>query len=299
MTARGVPGGGVGSGIGRIAWLLLPLLFLLPVVVDRWGGGPRPAGGGGTADRPLYGKAALDSIVSSFEGELLLIDFWATWCEGCMEELPVLDSLHVLLRRERGEDYALFIALDVGDPDSSVLREGRMPGLPASIPVVWLDPAEAAGVLARWEIPDILPYVIVLDERGEVVCRAAGGRSAPELAEMLRECSGDPELLTEVGPGSAETPGGRGVHVFVVGSPGEDSTDSLLATALTLAPDSAVELLDPRIEEDLRRMDSLHLPLQGVPYAQPCVGSSCGRLVFSPADLRQAVLTLTGNDGEE
>ena len=32
-------------------------------------------------------------IINEFEGKLLILNFWATWCEPCKEEMPSLDNL--------------------------------------------------------------------------------------------------------------------------------------------------------------------------------------------------------------
>lgn len=41
----------------------------------------------------------------------MLVNFWATWCEPCKEELPCLDTLAEL----EGEDRLEVLAINVGD----------------------------------------------------------------------------------------------------------------------------------------------------------------------------------------
>lgn len=46
---------------------------------------------------PEYGASTLDGeevTLASFEGEPVLLNFWATWCTPCRREMPFLQSLH-------------------------------------------------------------------------------------------------------------------------------------------------------------------------------------------------------------
>ena len=45
--------------------------------------------------------------LSSYRGKLLLLNFWASWCDSCAQEMPAIDALY---RRHRGRGLALLAA---------------------------------------------------------------------------------------------------------------------------------------------------------------------------------------------
>src|SRR5689334_16360487 len=46
------------------------------------------------------GQGALDTLVRKHAGDVVLVDFWATWCAPCRAELPALVKLHDELQKE-------------------------------------------------------------------------------------------------------------------------------------------------------------------------------------------------------
>ena len=279
-------------------WLLFPVLFLLPVVLITLREGGRLALSGAAAGPPPgglhFGLRSVDSIIVDRDTELVLLDFWASWCGGCMRELPVLDSLYAISDRGR----VLFLAVDSGDPDSSLLTEGSVPGLPEAMPVVWLSESDAEAAAARWDLPAILPYAIVLDRNGNVLHRMAGARSAGEVVGTLEALTEGPTLFPGT-DGAAPSDSGAPddlveLHVYVVGPAADSLTVSLLEVAAELAGEDGAELLDPGTEDGAAALDSLMLPSGGYPYAQACFGDACGRPVGSTEELRAIAAALTG-----
>jgi|GEM_PF-384093 len=274
-----------GSGRTLRDWLWVPLVlvFLVPValvVAPKHTDGPAFEETGPL----LSGRAALDSLLQASSGRRVLVNLWATWCTPCIGELPhlarVRDSLHPSVE---------VVAVSVGDPDvEAVRRFHSRAALP--LPMVWLDAEDARRLLDEWEVADVLPVTMAFGSDGREESRVAGARSLAFFMAMARE--GDLDSLPGRHGGSG---GDHGVlHVNVVGPVDSPETAALLEEAVRLAGEEGVDLYDPGDPADSATMDSLMLPRLEVPYAQPCVGSACGRPSTTPSVLAETAAGLLG-----
>jgi peroxiredoxin len=92
--------------------------------------------------------------LQKFRGRVVLVNFFATWCEPCRDELP---SLGRLVERT-GDKAPVVIAISVGEPLPRVAR--FLDKTPVNFPVL-LD--ETRAVTKSWEV-EMLPSTFVLDE---------------------------------------------------------------------------------------------------------------------------------------
>ena len=70
------------------------------------------AGPGWSQDIPVIKWEGLESIIRSTKEEILVVNFWATWCAPCVKELPYFEALN-----ERGgaQTKVVLINLDFAD----------------------------------------------------------------------------------------------------------------------------------------------------------------------------------------
>jgi thiol-disulfide isomerase/thioredoxin len=105
--------------------------------------------------------------LSSSRGKIVVLNFWATWCEPCQEELPRLsklaDSYH-------GKNIQ-FVAVSIDAAKDREKIEPLLRRLNVDLDV-WtgadLDTLETFG------LGDVVPGTIVIDEKGQVVTRVMG-----------------------------------------------------------------------------------------------------------------------------
>ncbi len=95
-----------------------------------------------------------DVPLAAQQGRVVLLHFFATWCEPCREELP---ALRRLVERSAGKPIAV-LAISVGEVDARVAR--FMESMPVNFPVL-LDRERA--VAKSWDVY-ALPTTYVLDE---------------------------------------------------------------------------------------------------------------------------------------
>jgi len=96
--------------------------------------------------------------LSSMRGKVVLVDFWAQWCEPCKKELPQLDKL--------AKDYAgkgvVVVAVNIDKQRDNAERMVKQLGV--SLPVL-LDPA--GSVAGSYDLPK-MPTSFVIDKKGIV-----------------------------------------------------------------------------------------------------------------------------------
>jgi thiol-disulfide isomerase/thioredoxin len=111
------------------------------------------------------------------KGRVVVLNFWATWCAPCKEELPSLQTLH-----EISGGNPLVIGVNVREPAARVKRYLQATGL--DFPVV-LDPQ---GELAKQWGVTVYPTTILMGPDGKAQWRVKGDVdwSGPEAQRWLQ-----------------------------------------------------------------------------------------------------------------
>ena len=104
------------------------------------------------AGTDLQGKAW---DLAALRGRAALINFWATWCAPCKEEMPTLQTLADL----EGERLAV-LAVNVREPLPRVLRYAQSAGL--SFPIL---PDPRGEITRAWGMK-VFPTTVLVDVRG-------------------------------------------------------------------------------------------------------------------------------------
>jgi thiol-disulfide isomerase/thioredoxin len=132
----------------------------MPADGDRIDGVGAPAArvAGILARHPLRTLGGGTLSLADLRGQVVVLDFWATWCGPCRKELPRLDALHAQIARRGGR----VVAISIDEDRENVDRFARRYGLRLAIAL------DGPSGLAR-EL-DLLhvPLVMVLDRDGNV-----------------------------------------------------------------------------------------------------------------------------------
>ncbi len=114
--------------------------------------------------------------LSAYRGKVVLVNFWATWCEPCLAELPGIERLRESLGRD---DFAV-LAVQMGGSARTARDTAARLGL--KFPLL-LDRDSAAT--RAWHV-DILPTSFLLDREGNVAFSHVGELDWTSTAERGR-----------------------------------------------------------------------------------------------------------------
>jgi peroxiredoxin len=138
----------------------------------------QPVGRGSAA--PDFSLPSLDSdrpiVLSELRGRVVLVNFWATWCQPCEDEMPAMERLYERLRPAGFE----LLAISVGE-EPSVVRSFR-DRLGVTFPIL-LDSDKR--VAAAWQT-FAFPESLLVDRDGTVLERYVGPREWDAPANVAR-----------------------------------------------------------------------------------------------------------------
>jgi cytochrome c biogenesis protein CcmG/thiol:disulfide interchange protein DsbE len=163
------------------AVFVLPALALTLVLLACADGSA--AGGVMLGSKPDFRLQTMDGRVIGpvdFPGKVVVVDFWATWCQPCKIQSMILDSVV----KGMSDKPVVFLSADVGETKETVrsfMKDNPHVGIP-----VLLDPeskvSDALGVQG-------LPTLMVVDRKGRVMVFHTGLTDGPTLQHIIQQAS--------------------------------------------------------------------------------------------------------------
>jgi thiol-disulfide isomerase/thioredoxin len=116
---------------------------------------------------------------SSTKGKIVLLNFWATWCPPCRQEIPSIEKLGKEMKGTAFEIFAVSVGEDAATVKSFVAEQK------ITFPI-YLDPK---NTLSRTYASQGIPTTYILNKEGKFIAGMIGAHdySSPELIALLKE----------------------------------------------------------------------------------------------------------------
>ena len=138
----------------RSARTLIPTLLFALIAGTSSATGPAPA----APDFALPSRDGGEVRLSELKGQVVMINFWATWCGPCRQEMPLLQQIHA-----KYEPLG-FTMLGVNVEPDSVAAQNWLKGMPVSFPILFDRKSEVNSSFGV----EAMPSSVLIDREGRV-----------------------------------------------------------------------------------------------------------------------------------
>ena len=183
----------------RMAEQLYRVVFFVCLVISALV--PPPVARGQSEDlefglTTVYGKPVAPELdlrglngkryqLSAYQGSVVLVNFWATWCAPCIHEMPTLQKVSEMFKGQRFQ----VLAVNLGEEAKRIraFMEKFTPKL--DFPILL---AHEQSIMQTWKIQG-LPLSYIVNSRGRWVYQALGPRdfSHPHIVSRIQDLLDD------------------------------------------------------------------------------------------------------------
>lgn len=157
--------------------LFLILLLCLPLFIAACGQGPVARVGKPAPDFDTIDMKGDIWSLSKHKGQVVFVNFWATWCAPCREEMPSMQRLYAKLPKDKFKMIALY------NRDNSAVVKDFVAKLGITIPI--LD--DENNIIGQRYGLTGLPETFIIDKQGVIREKFIGPAEwdSPEYVDML------------------------------------------------------------------------------------------------------------------
>jgi thiol-disulfide isomerase/thioredoxin len=156
--------------------LALAVAFVLPAFAAT-SSGPAPA-------FQLSGRNGKAIDLSQFKGQVVMINFWATWCKPCRDEMPLLEDIY---KKYKPMGFTL-VGVNV-EPDSKDAEAWLAKQKPVSFPIAF----DSDSKVSKMYKVATMPSTVFVDRKGNIRIMHKGYKAGDEdlyltqIRSMLKE----------------------------------------------------------------------------------------------------------------
>lgn len=123
----------------------------------------------------LTDNAGSTQKLSSLKGDIVLVDFWASWCRPCRMEIPNLKKIYEAYNNQGFSIYSVSVDNDVA-AWYKALNQENMP---------WINVRDDNNVYSTMFNVSSIPFTILLDREGKIIAKGLRGADLEERVQNL------------------------------------------------------------------------------------------------------------------
>lgn len=117
--------------------------------------------------------------LADFEGDVVVVNFWASWCAPCRAEKPVLAEV----QDEHADDGLSFVGVNI--KDNLTAAQQFADSFDLSYPSLYDQPGQVPQSFRDTVPPQAIPSTLVLDREGRIAGRVIGQSDYPTLTDLV------------------------------------------------------------------------------------------------------------------
>jgi len=160
--------------------VVLALFAITLVAAYRWAAPDMPY----RADFTLTDLNGVEHRSADYDGQVVVLNFWATWCAPCRKEIPMLVDAQKRWGGRGGQGLQIIgVAIDDAEPSAAFATRYGI-----NYPIM-AAPTEGARLQDRYTREGtpagVLPYTAIIDRDGRVSARIAGALSHDQFEDLI------------------------------------------------------------------------------------------------------------------
>lgn len=171
------------TGTGRTVLLMVAAVAALAAGYwfHPWNTARAPASGspGGLMAASLPDMEGRPQVMAQWRGKVLVVNFWATWCKPCLEEIPEF----VKMQQKFGPRGLQFVGIAIDNPvkvrEFAAKYHMNYPVLIGEMEAIELS-RTAGNKLGG------LPFTVILDREGQLISTELGGLNEGKLIPLIQ-----------------------------------------------------------------------------------------------------------------
>jgi len=128
-----------------------------------------------TPDQPQYSASTINDLLGK---KLTLVNFWASWCAPCREEMPLFESFY---QRAKSQGFEI-IGVAIDNPDKA---KPMLDSMGITYPILYAERTGMEVMESAGNTHGLLPYSLLLDENGNVIEQVLGIVHEPQIYKWL------------------------------------------------------------------------------------------------------------------